>query len=313
MIKSLIVAALVTVLVAGRGIEETPVKDNAEAASADSNAGHQDAQAAFLDGNVGHQDAQVASADSNAGHHDVQAVSSDSNAGHQDAKAASAESKVGHQDAKAASAESKVGHQDAKAATAATRVSSVGKTEPHRPSPKYDDHSHDAATYGYGAHETHDDGEHYNNRAYNDNKHQRYLYKYDYQVEDDYSDTFQGKNEEADTDGVVHGQYYNRLPDGRLQTVTYTVDHYSGYVPHVEYKGEAKYPTAYDDANKGNYKGNHKGRYKGYYKGYKGYYKGYKRGYQAGHKAGHKSAKQSYRISPYWAFSITLHLVRVCN
>merc|ERR1711862_392034 len=41
---------------------------------------------------------------------------------------------------------------------------------------------------------------------------------------------------------LTNGKYYVALPDGRLQTVTYTVDGYNGYVPVVEYAGEAQYP-----------------------------------------------------------------------
>lgn len=32
------------------------------------------------------------------------------------------------------------------------------------------------------------------------------------------------------------------MPDGRVQTVTYTADHYGGFVADVKYEGEAQYP-----------------------------------------------------------------------
>ena len=32
------------------------------------------------------------------------------------------------------------------------------------------------------------------------------------------------------------------LPDGRVQTVTYTADHYGGFVADVKYEGESQYP-----------------------------------------------------------------------
>ena len=32
------------------------------------------------------------------------------------------------------------------------------------------------------------------------------------------------------------------LPDGRVQTVRYTADHYGGYVAEVTYEGTAVYP-----------------------------------------------------------------------
>ena len=67
-------------------------------------------------------------------------------------------------------------------------------------------------------------------------------YDFAYQVQDDYTYNNYGHKESSDGK-VVSGSYNVLLPDGRTQTVTYTVDGYSGYVAKVSYTGEAKYPA----------------------------------------------------------------------
>merc|ERR1712071_532630 len=66
-------------------------------------------------------------------------------------------------------------------------------------------------------------------------------YDFAYRVQDDYTYNNYGHKETSDGK-VVSGSYDVLLPDGRTQTVTYTVDDHSGYVAKVEYAGEAKYP-----------------------------------------------------------------------
>jgi len=68
------------------------------------------------------------------------------------------------------------------------------------------------------------------------------LYTWEYAVKDDYSNNDFGHKEARDG-AHTDGKYYVALPDGRLQTVTYTVDGYGGYVPVVEYSGEPQYPV----------------------------------------------------------------------
>ena len=70
-------------------------------------------------------------------------------------------------------------------------------------------------------------------------------YSYDWAVNDDYSNNNYGQTESRSGDKTT-GSYYVLLPDGRTQTVTYTVgDDYSGYVADVQYSGEpAPYAAA---------------------------------------------------------------------
>ena len=68
------------------------------------------------------------------------------------------------------------------------------------------------------------------------------VYTWEYAVQDDYSNNNFGAKEARDG-YLTNGKYYVNLPDGRLQTVTYTVDGGNGYVPVVEYSGEAQYPA----------------------------------------------------------------------
>ena len=76
-----------------------------------------------------------------------------------------------------------------------------------------------------------------------------YLYqdpaKYDfhYKVKDDYNDFGHWESRDGDK---ISGKYIVVLPDGRTQTVEYTVDGKSGYVAKVTYDGE----PVYHDHNK---------------------------------------------------------------
>ena len=68
-------------------------------------------------------------------------------------------------------------------------------------------------------------------------------YAYSYAVKDDYSGANFNAQETADGKAVT-GSYQVALPDGRIQTVTYTADHYNGYVADVKYEGTPVYPEA---------------------------------------------------------------------
>merc|ERR1712114_57832 len=67
-------------------------------------------------------------------------------------------------------------------------------------------------------------------------------YAYEYGVADDYSKANFKKTESQDASGNVAGSFTIALPDGRIQTTTYTADAYNGFVAEVTYSGEAQYP-----------------------------------------------------------------------
>ena len=60
-------------------------------------------------------------------------------------------------------------------------------------------------------------------------------YSYTYAVKDDYAKTNFGESASGAGDNA-QGTYYVSLPDGRLQTVTYTVAGNGGYVAEVAYQ-----------------------------------------------------------------------------
>ena len=69
-------------------------------------------------------------------------------------------------------------------------------------------------------------------------------YAYEYGVADDYSHSNFKKAETQDAGGNVAGSFTIALPDGRIQTTTYTADHTNGFVAEVTYSGEAIFPPA---------------------------------------------------------------------
>merc|ERR1719385_537280 len=67
-------------------------------------------------------------------------------------------------------------------------------------------------------------------------------FAYEYGVNDDYSKANFKKTETQDAQGNVAGSFVIALPDGRIQTTTYTADHYNGFVADVTYEGTPVYP-----------------------------------------------------------------------
>ncbi|CAL4071399.1 unnamed protein product, partial [Meganyctiphanes norvegica] len=62
-----------------------------------------------------------------------------------------------------------------------------------------------------------------------------------YAVKDDYQGVDFAHDESSDGH-VTSGSYRVALPDGRIQTVTFSADHEGGYIAEVSYEGEAQYP-----------------------------------------------------------------------
>merc|ERR1711971_1420769 len=67
-------------------------------------------------------------------------------------------------------------------------------------------------------------------------------FAYEYGVADDYSKAKFKKTETQDANGLVAGSFVIALPDGRIQTTTYTADHVNGFVADVTYEGTPVYP-----------------------------------------------------------------------
>ena len=67
-------------------------------------------------------------------------------------------------------------------------------------------------------------------------------YQYQYGVKDDYSKSNFAKTESQDDKGNVQGTFVISLPDGRIQTTTYTADPVRGFIAEVTYQGEPVYP-----------------------------------------------------------------------
>ncbi|CAB4057825.1 unnamed protein product [Lepeophtheirus salmonis] len=69
-------------------------------------------------------------------------------------------------------------------------------------------------------------------------------YAYQYAVQNSPNQENDFSAEESSDGQVISGSYQVALPDGRIQTVTYTVSGDSGYVADVQYEGTPSYPEA---------------------------------------------------------------------
>jgi hypothetical protein len=72
----------------------------------------------------------------------------------------------------------------------------------------------------------------------------KYNYAYEVKANNDYHGNVDFGHSESRDGCSTSGKYSVLLPDGRVQTVTYTADCYAGYNADVSYAGEAK-PYAY--------------------------------------------------------------------
>ncbi|XP_059094390.1 kininogen-1-like [Tigriopus californicus] len=126
-------------------------------------------------------------------------------------------------------------------------------------------------------------------RLWKEHHHPAY-YKYGYKVHDDYHGTDFGHNEHRDGH-VTKGEYHVKLPDGRVQTVTYYVDGYKGYVAEVKYHGKAHHPHVKPHKGYGHDHGHDHGH------GHGGHSEVY--GHQKpGHGHGHHKTWSSSRLRP---------------
>ncbi|XP_068209991.1 pro-resilin-like isoform X2 [Palaemon carinicauda] len=73
-------------------------------------------------------------------------------------------------------------------------------------------------------------------------------YSFTWAVSDDSSSNEFGHQETRDGDDT-QGSYYVQLPDGRLQTVKYSVNDDSGYVAEVTYEGEAQFDSSESESD----------------------------------------------------------------
>ncbi len=60
-------------------------------------------------------------------------------------------------------------------------------------------------------------------------------------------------HKESRSGDYTEGEYYVKLPDGRIMTVTYYVDGYSGFVPEISFDGSEEYESESEEDSDENY------------------------------------------------------------